>query len=490
MTIPFDNIPADLRIPFVTAEFDNTQADQGPALQSYRHLIIGQKLTAGSAVADSLHKVTSAEHVIALAGRGSMLHRQALRHFQINKATETWIGVLADNGAGVAASGTITVTVTTAKKGTIPLYVGGKLIPVGVAAGDAQNDIATAIGAAINADADLPVTASVATNVVTVSFRHKGEVGNGYDLRDSFNAGEALPEGVSLALVVLASGATNPSLTNLIAALGDTWYHIWTNPYLDATSLTAIETELADRFGPMRMIDGVAIAGVDDTHSNLTTLGDGRNSPHASIVAQPGYKGLTPAFEHGAAMAARASKTLPQDPARGMHTLEVTGSISPDTTNQFSNEERNLLLKDGIATTKATPDGKVQIGRLITTYQTNSAGAADKSYLDVTTMMTLMYFRYSWRNRMMTKYPRHKLADDGTRVGAGQAVFTPADGKLEAIGWFRQMEALGLVENFDEFKENLQCVRNVGDPNRLDWLLPPNLINKLIVQATKIQPRL
>jgi phage tail sheath gpL-like len=132
----------------------------------------------------------------------------------------------------------------------------------------------------------------------------------------------------------------------------------------------------------------------------------------------------------------------------------------------------------------------VQLDRIITTYQTNAAGAEDTAYLDATTMLTLLYFRYSWRVRLMTRYPRHKLASDGARFGPGQAVMTPALGRAEALFWFQEMEELGLAEGFDQFKQDLVVERNQANPNRLDVLLPPDLVNQLIVTASKVQFRL
>lgn len=87
---------------------------------------------------------------------------------------------------------------------------------------------------------------------------------------------------------------------------------------------------------------------------------------------------------------------------------------------------------------------------------------------------------------MLNKYPRHKLADDGTRFGAGQAVITPKIGKAEAIAKFREWEELGLVENADQFKRDLIVERNATDRNRLDFMLPPDLINQALVFGTQI----
>jgi phage tail sheath gpL-like len=490
MAISFTAVPSNIRIPFVAVEIDNTLANQGPALLPYRVLLIGQKTAAGTAAANSLTRVTSASQVLPLAGRGSMLHRMAMKYFANNAFTETWIGVLDDNGAGVAANGTITVTGPATAAGTINLYLGGNLVQVAVASGDSANSVATAINVAINANLDLPVTSTVLNAVVTVTFRHKGLVGNSFDMRANYQDGEKYPTGISLAFVALANGTTAPVLSTLIAAMGDTWFQVWGMPYSDATSLTAVEAELASRFGPMRMIDGVAITSAAGSNSALGTLGDTRNSPHLCITSQPGELPLTPPMEFAAAVAGVVALNANTDPARPFQTLALTGVLQPAEADLFTNSERNLLLYDGISTAKAASGGVVQIERLVTTYQTNSAGAADTSYLDANTMLTLLYLRYSFRNRILQRYPRHKLASDGTRYGAGQAVITPLLGKAEAIAWFREMEELGLVENFDSFKTNLVVERNGSDVNRLDFLLPPDLINQFIVGAVKLQFRL
>ncbi len=490
MAISFNTIPSTLRVPFTAVEFDSSRSQQGPALLPYRGLLIGQKVAAGTATADTVVRCTSANNALTLSGRGSMLHRGALAWFASNSSTELWLGVLADNGAGVAASGTIVVSGTATASGTIALYCGGDLVTVGVAKDDTANTIAASINAAINLALDLPITSTVSTATVTALFRHKGLVGNSYDIRVNANDGEVLPAGVSLAITQLASGTTNPVLTTLFAAMADIWFQILPHPYTDATSLTAIEAEMATRAGPMRSQDGLAITGTSGTFSAITTLGLGRNSQFSVIVAPPGATPMTPPFELAAEVGALVALAGAADPARPFQTLALTRAKPIALTDQWSLDERNLMLFDGIATTKRGPSGGVQIERLITTYQKAPSGATDTAYLDATTVLTLLYLRFSFRSRIQTRYPRHKLASDGTQFGSGQAVITPKIGKAEAVMWFREMEELGLVEGFDQFKRDLVVERNVSDPNRLDFLLPPDLINQLIVTAAQTQFRL
>ena len=111
----------------------------------------------------------------------------------------------------------------------------------------------------------------------------------------------------------------------------------------------------------------------------------------------------------------------------------------------------------------------------------------DASYLDVTTPATLGYIRYATRARITQKFPRHKLANDGTAFGPGQAIVTPGIIRAELLALFRELELQGLVEDFDQYKADLIVERNANDPNRIDVLSPPNLVNQLRVFAEQIQ---
>ena len=146
-------------------------------------------------------------------------------------------------------------------------------------------------------------------------------------------------------------------------------------------------------------------------------------------------------------------------------------------------EERNILLYDGIATYRIASDDTVQIEREVTMYQTNAWGSPDPSYLDVQTVATLGYWRYAVNARIQQKFPRHKLADDGTAYGPGNAVVTPSVIRAELIALMRELEEKGLVENVETFKEQLIVERNADDRNRVDVLAPPDLVNQFRIFA-------
>ena len=101
-------------------------------------------------------------------------------------------------------------------------------------------------------------------------------------------------------------------------------------------------------------------------------------------------------------------------------------------------------------------------------------------------MRTLAYLRYSLRNRIALKFPRHKLASDGANFGPGQAIVTPSV-TSEILSLFKLWEADGLVEGWEQFKTDILVERNSSDVNRVDVRLSPDLMNQFRVFAGQIQ---
>ncbi|WP_163371077.1 phage tail sheath subtilisin-like domain-containing protein [Endozoicomonas acroporae] len=482
--ISFSLIPKNLRVPGAYAEFDNRHAVQGLVGQPYRVLIIGQMLSGSPMQPLTPVDITRAEEG-ALFGRGSMMAGMISAYKDNDSFTKlTAIGVL-DDAAGNQADGTITLAGTANDAGTLNVYIGGRRVRVGVSANDTAANVATALVAAITADPDSIVTATASAGAVTIKARHKGEAGNEIDLRINYYTGEVTPSGLTVNIEAMSGGTANPDLSAVIAAMGDTWYNVIACPYTDAANLVQLEDELKSRFGPMRAIDGVAIAAKNANHAGLTTLGQSRNSPHLCICESYAYP--RPSWERAAMMCAQTAYSAQNDPARPFQTLALVGDMPPAEATRFTLEERNLLLFDGIATHYTDAGGNVCIERLITTYTENSQGAPDPSYLDANTLFTLSYLRYTWRARVLQRFPRMKLGNDGAR---GDNVVTPKVMKGEMVALAGDWADAGLIEELEAFKQNLVVSRPADDVNRLDIILPPDLMNQLRITAARIDFRL
>lgn len=488
----FDQTP-NRRIPFVSIELDNSQAQgQRPAQLKYNALLIAQKLAAGTAAADAAYRVTNAEQVAALAGANSMAHHAAQAWFASNKTTPLWVGLVADDGAGVAATATLTFLGPATAAGAISLYVGGRLVRVPVASADTATAIAAAVAAAINA-ANLIVTATANLGVVTLTCRHKGASGNDLDLRvNYYEDSEELPAGVTATPTAFSGGTTTPSLTALFAAIEDQTFHVVAHPYNDATTMQAINTELDRRWGPTVQKAGQAITAKPGNFATVSSWGETAtlNAPTSTGFASDASP--TPPWEDAAATAAVIAFYGELDPARPFQTLRIPWLKPGKATARFKTDERDLLLYSGVATRRVGPDGVVQIERAITMYRKNSSGGDDVSYLDLNTRLSLMYAINDLLTVIPQKYPRHKLGDDGVMYPAGEPIVTPTTIAGEALAWFDRMASSSPVvfdpSTRDQFKSELLVERNGFV--RVDLYVPPDLINQLLQTAVKLGFRL
>jgi phage tail sheath gpL-like len=178
------------------------------------------------------------------------------------------------------------------------------------------------------------------------------------------------------------------------------------------------------------------------------------------------------------------------DPARPLQSLHLENIIPAKGQDRFLLSQLNILSLAGIATQRTLQDGVPMITRETTTYTLNLYGNTDDAYTDVTTLATLAKLLRNQRQAITSKYPRHKLANDGTRFGAGQAIVTPKIIKAELVAQYRMDEFNGLVEDAINFKNNLIVERDPNDPNRVNVLYPPDLVNQLRVFAVLAQFRL
>jgi phage tail sheath gpL-like len=178
------------------------------------------------------------------------------------------------------------------------------------------------------------------------------------------------------------------------------------------------------------------------------------------------------------------------DPARPRTGQSLPSVAAPGLSDRLDQSNRQAILLAGGASIKLTPSGGSIVDRLTTTYKQNDQGASDPTWFDLSTKRTVSYLRWDWDNRMERKYQDFKLASDGTNFAPGQAVVTPSTIRGEAISWFSEKEQDGLVENLDQFREALIVERNTTDLNRLDAILRPDVINKFVVSATKLQFKL
>ncbi|MGP2469131.1 phage tail sheath subtilisin-like domain-containing protein [Yersinia sp. 2540 StPb PI] len=492
MTIPFTNIPSNLRTPLFFAEFDNSQANTATTTQ--RTLIIGQMLDSSTLPADVPVLVSSAATVAGQCGAGSMLHGQMAAYLANDTAGEIYILPLSDATAMVAATGKITVTTQASATGVISLYIAGIRVQVAVVATDEVAAVATALTAAINTTASLPVTAAAVDAVITLTAKNKGAHGNTLDLRLNYlgsAGGETTPDSLVLTFTPMAGGAGAPELDDALANLQDRTFDFIINPYTDTASLNKIKEFLSDstgRWSYAEQLYGHSFAAQSGTYGQLTAAGELRNDQHASLLGVNGSP--TPSYIWSAAYVGAIAQSLRNDPGRPLQTLAISGVLAPPLASRFTLTERNNLLHSGISTVTVTDDGTVQVENIITTYQKNKYGSEDDSYLQIETLFLLMFVTRYLRTQVTSKFARMKLAADGTRFAPGSAIITPNIIRAELIAQYQTLEFNGYVQDAKGFAKGLIVKKSASNPNRVDVLWTGVLINQLRIFAVLNQFRL
>jgi phage tail sheath gpL-like len=498
--ISFDNIPDTLRTPGAYMEIDNSRALKGLIANPHKVLILGQKhKTKGNAVLKTLYAISRDGLADGYFGAGTNLARMCNVFKNNNPYTEVF--GMALSGGTATASAVIHFSVALSHAGgvvstnneQVHMLINGSRFDLPLVSGWSVGLLNSAFKALINANSYIPCVASTnAASALLLECVNSGEIGNVLDVRFNYYEGQSNPT-CFLDSILLSNfgvggvGVGNPSIDDAWTVIGDEQFQHIITPWTSATNMGLLETELENRFKPMVDKQGHGYAGIRGTYASCTTEGNARNSPFTTLIGA--YNSPTDPAEWGAALGAVASYNLNNDPGRPLQTLKLNNILPPPTQSRFIQSERNLLLYDGISTFLVDSTGNVLLERIITTYQTNSLGIPDASYLDIETLFVLNEIRYQYKARMITRFiaTRQKLADDTFPAQPGMNVVRPKDVKAETVSLFTLLQQKGLIENLDDFIKNLIVERNSTDVNRVNVLLPPDLINQFRILAGLIQ---
>lgn len=489
MAITFSGIPLLIYVPGVYAEFDTSHAVRGVTLQPHESLIVGQML--GSvATAGQVYQIDSAQEGVALFGTGSQLAEMIAAYKAVDSLTPLSVIPVADDGAGTQASGSITWTGTATETRELAFYVAGHRIPVAVTTGDTASTVETNALAAFALVANqLSVTvAGDAGTGLDFTARHKGTIGNQISIGHSQLPGERAPNGLALTVTAMSSGATDPAYTGAVTSMADTQYHTVVEGLVASTqAANVLVAEMETRWGPMSQREGVLFGCKADSRANLTTLGNAYNSALFVLVGQEVSALMQTPWETAAKEAALSAKRAQTAPSLGLQNEPIPGSFAAKRGSRFTFDQRNTLLSDGVATNKALSTGGLAVERLVTTYQLNAQGYSDTALQDLTSVRTLAAMRYSFLVRMSQRFGQALLASDGGVLPSGLPIVTPSIARAEVIALAEQWVELGWMEgaSMKQFKDELRVERSTVDANRLDFIIPPDLMNNMLVAAAK-----
>lgn len=470
----FNTIPANWRVPGFYAEFDPSRANTG-SLQ-YKLLVLGQRLATGTVAPLTPIRVSRATEAPIFFGPGSQLSEMLMAALAANPTMDVWAIALDDLNAGQAAAGAITLTDAASVGGTLRIELGNLAVRVGVTLGMASSAMASAIVAAINARTDLPVVAAIAAgnaSRVDLTARNKGLAGNDIPIRVRFEVASQ-PTTPVITVTPFAGGTGNPDIADVLAVMGDDWYRWIITPWTDSPSLTALETELSDRFSALRAIGARAFTAYRGTYGQAAAFGNARNSPHVTCMGTGASQ--TPPHLWAAVNGVVAANSLMNDPSQQLTALPLPGVQPPLAGDRFTASERNNLCYEGMSTYTVDAGGIVRIENQVTMYQTDPQGNADDSLLHIN--VPELYEEYRRLQKLLfAPHARDKFSADGNDIPAGQPIMTPKKARSMLYQFYSDLISVrGWCEDLDHYKATLICEKA---DDRLHIVDQPNFINNL-----------
>lgn len=291
---------------------------------------------------------------------------------------------------------------------------------------------------------------------------------------------------------IFAVSVEDSDTASALAALGDVQYHHIMCSLNDSTTIRELGTFLEERYGALEQVPGIAYLPKKGTHAELITFAPTSNCALINFlpINNLGDSAEAPLSDAAAigAWVGQIAPSLAIDPCRPLQTLKLNGVYSL-AAQEWDWAERNLFLYEGLSTYTVNSANEVLVERAVTAYTKNAAGVTDNSYLDVMTPATAMYFRQKQRSLILSVYPRHKVAKDGTKFAKGQPIVTPTMFKAKLLTLYRDLEYQGIVQDFDGYKKSLIVELDETNKQRVNYQDSPQFVNGLIIVAGKIQFR-
>jgi phage tail sheath gpL-like len=348
-------------------------------------LLVGNKTSAGSAVADQdLHDIFPNTDADALFGARSELAWMIRMARKVPGVRIKAIACVEASG-GTAATLTITITGTASTNGTLRFYLATKTINVVVPSGTTQNATAALVQAAFAADPEIPCTAAVVDNVVTLTIANVGVRGN--DWTCYFDPSEK-PGTTAVALAGSAAvnpgkngvvgakfgatlGAGTDNLTNVLAVLQGSAFFTCVFAQNDtSTNVPLLKTYNDAKAAIGSQIFEHVVLGHTGSYANALTLAKTTINKHRIQVAWQRGAGVHPAMLAASMGAVRTQKEQLHPNRR------FNGDLLPgipaaraqvDWPSVGETGEEDAALNNGLTPVRSNDQGEARVVRSITT---------------------------------------------------------------------------------------------------------------------------
>lgn len=465
-----DTLATTTRVPGTYTHYDFTSGSRTLAADEQYVVILAQRLHTGTVPALTPTDVFSGEEAAVYFGRGSQAHLMAAAAITANSNIQLAVCAIDDDKAGVAATGSLTLTGPATSSGQIRLRVGNTTVSSAVKSGDSATAMLAGLHDALGSLADLPVKVKMdsvgdSTTGLILIAKHAGACGNEIGLTLTITA-----SGVTGVLKSMSGGQGDPDIAEALSVIYSAGHTVVVVPYSTQDALSALGTHLENVSGPTEQRSAVGVAGWNGTLAAGTTLTGYVNEKRITTGWHNGSR-----LPNGELAAVYAATIVSEDdPSQPLDFVALTGLDVTDQASWPMRTEEEKALHNGL-TPFRVQGSQVQIVRAITTYIKTSEGVADDTLLDLTTIRTLDYVRTTWRTRMSQR----------GMVGGKLTDRRLQQVRSETLDVLYALEALEMVENVDTYKAQVTVTRNSRDRTRADVAIPAPVVRGLhILDAT------
>lgn len=467
-------------------------------------LLIGNMLPAGNATAgtvvygpDSPVVLQTEQDCISLFGSGSELHRMFRRFTKVNQST-TLRAIAVTQSSGAAATATITLTVMATGFGNLRVWIGDLAVDTGIATNDTPTVVAANAVININSNTALPVVASSAAGVITLTAKQNGLRGNWLRWQSlvTQSPGTLVNAGSSTADAFFTGGTTADSNVTALGTILSTKYYRIVSAAEDAPQLGALVAQVGIQAQPVTGLVERVFAGGVDTLANTITVATGINATRCEIAWSRGND-WTPA-ELAANQAAIVS--LYEDVGNpnprcnfagfGNDAQTATSWLVPaprDPSLTPTRSDFKSALNNGISPIGANPNRSTYLVNRITT-RSLSGSTADYRIRDSHKVTICDFFRDDLGAKTSLQHSGKKIGQNPPQGGLppGPDVVTPDIYKGTINGLVDQYAANSLLQNVPTIKANTVVQVETNPATRMSARIPLQTIDCLFQFAIAI----
>lgn len=506
-SIPITGVPSNFRVPGQYAEIVFAQGPSTASTGPREIIVAAPKTASGTWVANTVYSVGNEQVAETGAGAGSPLHRAIRKVLQSNKTCKLWALVYDASSGGGSAAATATVTFAggaPTKTGVTTATIAGEPCSVSFSTTDTVTSIAANLVLVINAKTWLPVTATSALGVVTLTAKIAGaSQGDGtvpvIRVRVEIDTGvttTATASGNLGSVVAGVDGATTEvsNLTTALAAIeARRFYYIGTTMFTSA-ALTVLRTHITNKSLPRPGLRCVGVAAFNGVLATAQTTATSQNYERLQLVWQPQSE-HDPAELMGNVIGIRQKHESVDSAFNFDGYSDSDWTILPAfaSSDWPDTDDQNDALNDGV-TPIASNGSDSYIVMSVTTRSKNSTGAVDDfrasethrpSVADDFTDTLLLRHQLNYANK---KLKGDELLPDGTvnvNQRIGRDVVTPSTYAPFVTGILREFgdPSTPRLQDVDTSAETLDVRRDPSNSGRLEVGLDLHVID-LLHQAT------